>query len=232
MTFVHRAIGHLPMMLHPEARDALVIGLGGGATAGAVSIHDGVDVDAVELAGSVARGARFLDSINYNVLTPAERAPSHRRRPEFHAAVTPQVRRGDRGCHPADFRGSRKPVFSGILPDRQERAEAGRHGRAVGGRDGSGVQPDRPDVPERLPEYDGLERRRRADRHRRAAASEPAGLRVEASGARTRAGRERPRGGQLRQARDGSIPPGPKSSASSSAPARCSPTTVRWSNTS
>jgi spermidine synthase len=68
MTFVHRAIGHLPMMLHPEARDVLVIGLGGGATAGAVSIHDGVDVDAVELAGSVARGARFLDSINYNVL--------------------------------------------------------------------------------------------------------------------------------------------------------------------
>ncbi|HVH27424.1 MAG TPA: fused MFS/spermidine synthase [Vicinamibacterales bacterium] len=69
MTFVHRAIGHLPMMLHPEARDVLVIGLGGGATAGAVSIHDGVEVDAVELAGSVARGARFLDSINYNVLT-------------------------------------------------------------------------------------------------------------------------------------------------------------------
>ena len=116
MTFVHRAIGHLPMMLHPEARDALVIGLGGGATAGAVSIHDGVDVDVVELAGSVARGARFLDSINYNVLTPAERAPSHRRRPEFHAAFAPQVRRGDRRCHPADFRGSRKPVFTGILP--------------------------------------------------------------------------------------------------------------------
>jgi len=69
MTFVHRAIGHLPMILHPEARDALVIGLGGGATAGAVSVHDGVDVDVVELAGSVARGARFLDSINYNVLT-------------------------------------------------------------------------------------------------------------------------------------------------------------------
>src|SRR5581483_8048049 len=68
MTFVHHAIGHLPMMLHPEARDALVIGLGGGATAGAVSIHDGVDVDIVELAQSVARGARFLDSINYGVL--------------------------------------------------------------------------------------------------------------------------------------------------------------------
>src|SRR6185312_14249670 len=68
-TFIHRSIGQLPMILHPEARDVLVIGLGGGATAGAVSIHDGVDVDVVELSGSVARGARFLDSINYNVLT-------------------------------------------------------------------------------------------------------------------------------------------------------------------
>lgn len=68
-TFIHRSIGHLPMILHPEGRDALVIGLGGGATAGAVSIHDGVDVDVVELSGAVATAARFLDSTNYNVLT-------------------------------------------------------------------------------------------------------------------------------------------------------------------
>ena len=46
---------------------ALVIGLGGGATAGAVSVH-GADVDIVELAGSVVRGARFFDAINYGVL--------------------------------------------------------------------------------------------------------------------------------------------------------------------
>jgi len=50
--YVHRSIGHLPMILHPEAREALVIGLGGGATAGAVAIHEGVDVDLVELSGS------------------------------------------------------------------------------------------------------------------------------------------------------------------------------------
>jgi spermidine synthase len=68
-SFIHRSIGHLPMMLHPEARDVLVIGLGGGATAGAVSIHDGVDVDVVELSGSVASASRFLESINYNVLS-------------------------------------------------------------------------------------------------------------------------------------------------------------------
>lgn len=69
MVNTHRAIGHLPMVLHSDAREALVIGLGGGATAGAVSIHTGVDVDVVELAGAVARGARYLDAINYNVLT-------------------------------------------------------------------------------------------------------------------------------------------------------------------
>ena len=67
----HRSIGHLPMVVHRDAREALVIGLGGGATAGAVSIHTGVDVDVVELSAAVARGARFLDSINYGVLSRA-----------------------------------------------------------------------------------------------------------------------------------------------------------------
>src|SRR5207248_4623518 len=68
--YVHRSIGHLPMVLHPEARDALVIGLGGGATAGAVAIHEGVTVDVVELSGSVVRGARYLDSsISYDLFS-------------------------------------------------------------------------------------------------------------------------------------------------------------------
>jgi spermidine synthase len=70
MVNLHRAIGHLPMMLHPAARDALVIGLGGGATAGAVALHEGVGVDVVELAGSVVRGAQRLDSrINYGLFS-------------------------------------------------------------------------------------------------------------------------------------------------------------------
>ena len=69
MVFTHRRIGHLPMALHPLARTALVIGLGGGATPGAVSVHDGVQVEVVELAGAVVRGARFFDEINYGILT-------------------------------------------------------------------------------------------------------------------------------------------------------------------
>jgi spermidine synthase len=66
-TFTHRRIGHLPMLVHPAARTALVIGLGGGATAGAVSVHDGVDVDVVELADAVVNAARYFASINYDV---------------------------------------------------------------------------------------------------------------------------------------------------------------------
>jgi spermidine synthase len=70
MVNLHRVIGHLPMALHPEARDALVIGLGGGATAGAVAVHDGVDVDVVELAASVVNGARQLGAdINYGLFS-------------------------------------------------------------------------------------------------------------------------------------------------------------------
>jgi spermidine synthase len=69
MTYIHRRIGHLPMAIHKDPRTALVIGLGGGATAGAVSIHDGVQVDVVELAGAVVRGARFFEDINYGVLS-------------------------------------------------------------------------------------------------------------------------------------------------------------------
>lgn len=65
---IHRTLGHLPMALHPEAREALVIGLGGGATAGAVSTHEGVHVDVVELSPGVVRAARYFEHINEGVL--------------------------------------------------------------------------------------------------------------------------------------------------------------------
>jgi len=68
MSFVHHRIGHLGMSVHPLARTALVVGLGGGATAGALSRHDGVDVDVVELSESVVRAAPFFEAINYGVL--------------------------------------------------------------------------------------------------------------------------------------------------------------------
>jgi spermidine synthase len=68
-SFVHHRIGNLPMIVHPDAREALVIGLGGGATAGALSQHTGVAVDVVELSPEVAQAAaRFFRPINFDVL--------------------------------------------------------------------------------------------------------------------------------------------------------------------
>lgn len=69
MASTHHGIGHLPLAVHPDPRSALVIGLGGGATAGAVSRHQGVDVDVVELSPEVVRAAgAFFREINYDVL--------------------------------------------------------------------------------------------------------------------------------------------------------------------
>ncbi|MGQ0734472.1 MAG: fused MFS/spermidine synthase [Acidobacteriota bacterium] len=69
MAFVHQRIGALPMLLHPEPRDALVVGLGGGATAGAVAQYLQVSVDVVELSRAVVGGARFFNHINFDLLT-------------------------------------------------------------------------------------------------------------------------------------------------------------------
>jgi spermidine synthase len=64
---LHRQIGHLPMALHHNPTDALVIGLGGGVTPGAVSQHSGVQVDVVELSETVVRGAEWFNHVNNNV---------------------------------------------------------------------------------------------------------------------------------------------------------------------
>jgi spermidine synthase len=67
MIAVHRMIGHLPMLLHPSPSRVLVVGLGGGATAGAVA-HHGAAVDLVELSSSVVRGAQWFRHINDDVV--------------------------------------------------------------------------------------------------------------------------------------------------------------------
>jgi spermidine synthase len=65
---IHRMIGTLPVALHPSPREALVIGLAGGATAGAVARYPGVHTDVVELSGGVARGSEFFRRVNDDVL--------------------------------------------------------------------------------------------------------------------------------------------------------------------
>jgi spermidine synthase len=74
MLRVHSLLGHLPMLVQPggaapgATRDVLVIGLGGGATAGAAASHDGAQLQVVELSPSVVRGARFFSHVNENVV--------------------------------------------------------------------------------------------------------------------------------------------------------------------
>jgi spermidine synthase len=67
MVRVHAEIGHLAMLLHPRPDRTLVIGLGGGVTAGAVAVHQ-TEADVVELARSVVSAARLFAVANGNVL--------------------------------------------------------------------------------------------------------------------------------------------------------------------
>ena len=67
----HQLIGHTGLLLRPDARRALVIGLGGGATAGAVAAHPDVQVDIVELSSAVTRAAPYFTAINGDVLDRA-----------------------------------------------------------------------------------------------------------------------------------------------------------------
>lgn len=68
MSFVHHRIGAMPVVLHPRPENALVVGLGGGATAGAVARYPGLTVDVVELSSAVVNGASFFRHINFDLL--------------------------------------------------------------------------------------------------------------------------------------------------------------------
>ena len=63
----HRVIAHLPLLLHPNPRRALVVGFGMGLTSYSITQH-GVQVDAIELSKGVISAAReqFAD-VNGNI---------------------------------------------------------------------------------------------------------------------------------------------------------------------
>jgi spermidine synthase len=70
MVNYHRLIGTLPVAVHPDPQRALVIGSGGGATAGAVAAYnDRVSVDVVELSSAVADAARRFSAINQGLFS-------------------------------------------------------------------------------------------------------------------------------------------------------------------
>ena len=62
-------LGHLPMLLHRDPKDVLVVGLGSGMTAGATSVHRDVDrVTLVEIEPRVVGVARAFEDYNHHVL--------------------------------------------------------------------------------------------------------------------------------------------------------------------
>lgn len=68
MLDMHRGMAHLPLLLHPQPDDILIVGLGGGSTAGAVTRHSVKQIRIVELVPGMYRGAAFFADSNYRVL--------------------------------------------------------------------------------------------------------------------------------------------------------------------
>ncbi len=63
----HRVIAHLPLLLHPRPKRALVVGFGMGLTSHSITQH-GVRVDAIELSsGVIAAAQKHFTHINGNV---------------------------------------------------------------------------------------------------------------------------------------------------------------------
>ena len=60
-------LGHLPMLLHPDPQDSMVIGLGAGMTFGALARH-GYPTDVIEISPEVVEGARMFGEFNRHVL--------------------------------------------------------------------------------------------------------------------------------------------------------------------
>ena len=65
---IHREIGALALAVHPEPRRVLVIGLGGGVTAGAAALDPAARLDVVELSPAVIAGAEWFRHVNGDLL--------------------------------------------------------------------------------------------------------------------------------------------------------------------
>jgi len=61
-------LGHIPMLLHPNPKTSMVIGLGAGMTFGALARHPGATADVIEISPEVVEGARLFGPYNRHVL--------------------------------------------------------------------------------------------------------------------------------------------------------------------
>ncbi|MFQ5872544.1 MAG: fused MFS/spermidine synthase, partial [Dehalococcoidia bacterium] len=60
--------GHIPLFLHPKPESVLIIGMGSGVTAGAVSLHPVKMIEVVEIESAVVEAAAFFSAENHQVL--------------------------------------------------------------------------------------------------------------------------------------------------------------------
>ncbi len=72
-----KLLAHVPLLLHRDPKDVLVIGLGSGVTAGSALTHPIESLTAVEISDAVAEASSFFDEVN--------RRP--RGDPRFHLAI-------------------------------------------------------------------------------------------------------------------------------------------------
>ena len=64
-----RLLGHLPMLLHPNPQDVLVIAFGGGIALGSVSQHNAQRIECVEIVPEVMNAAHaHFSEFNHNIL--------------------------------------------------------------------------------------------------------------------------------------------------------------------
>ena len=61
-------VGHLPLLFRPEAKRALVIGLGSGMTAGAAAVHPVERIDIIEIEPAVIEASAFFRKENRDIL--------------------------------------------------------------------------------------------------------------------------------------------------------------------
>ena len=68
---VQKMLAHLPILLHPDPQDVLIIAFGSGSTSGTAMLY-GERTDCVELERAQVKTARFFEDMNHGVLGSSE----------------------------------------------------------------------------------------------------------------------------------------------------------------
>lgn len=65
---VHKLLGHLPLLIHPDPKSTLIVGFGFGSTSWAATLYPDMETDCVELVKDEIETAPFFEKQNHNVL--------------------------------------------------------------------------------------------------------------------------------------------------------------------